>query len=217
MGGGGRTTTKKPNPKQNKNTHTRKKNRTERKQDFVFLRYESQAWKPNHLLERKMNSFHISSQEDDSVNMSGLQSSSFARENAPRRGDKSSSWGKYEIHFIFFQHCTLGPRYVKLLWTTHSRRLWKVEDPLLWIFQSNHWYWMLSLNLAGRSLSSWVLRQVSFVFCVLVQRQQSSDWLGIYIRVGRGTRACSCTVNGCRARRVADWRYFRFDERFVQE
>ena len=74
-------------------------------------------------------------------------------------------------------HCTLGPRHVKL-WTTHSRRLWKVEDPLLWIFQSFHWYRMLSLNLAGKTLSSWVLRQASFVFCALVQRQKSSDWLG---------------------------------------
>ena len=59
----------------------------------------------------------------------------------------------------------LGPGYVKLLWTTHSQRLWKIEDPLLWIFQSFHWYRMLCLNLAGRFLSSWVLRQASFVFC----------------------------------------------------
>ena len=72
------------------------------------------------------------------------------------------------MNFIsyFFDIVLLGPRYVKLLWTTHSRRLWKVEDPLLWIFQSFHSYRMLCLNLAGRSLSSWVLRQSSFVFCV---------------------------------------------------
>ena len=88
------------------------------------------------------------------------------------------SVSKFPWRTLCLGHCTLGPRYVKLLWTTQSRRLWKVEDPLLWIFQSFHWYQMLCLNLAGRSLSSSVLRQASFVFCALVQRQKSSDWLG---------------------------------------
>ena len=62
--------------------------------------------------------------------------------------------GNMNFIFIFFRHCTLVPSYVKLLWTTHSRRLWKFEDPLLWIFQSFHWYRMLCLNLVSFFLSA---------------------------------------------------------------